>query len=416
MKNGFFMCLTALLAGGGMALGQSATSSPAPPAASPATAAVAAPAVPAVDDPWDDPDSDSGPRLWASGEYLLWWIKRGPVSVPLLTTNTNPATIAALNEPGTQIQFGAGSSRGLDYDPFSGCRVTVGALLGDDVGIEASGFLLERRPVALGISTPGGATGLVVAFPLNAVVPFPGNAAGETSFNSGGAPGTFAVQSSSQLWGTEANGVLNIADTADFRWQLLVGFRYVDLDEDLRLTGGLTDAATGGSFTVRDAFATRDQFYGGQIGTRFGLNFGRLTAEASAKVALGSMQEVLSIAGNTVVTNGAFGLPTGTFAGGVFAEPSNIGRFRHDAFAAVPEASVRVGFALTRSLTGFVGYDFLYASDVLRPGNQIDRNINVNQNGLSGSGQILSPAEPRPLLNRSDFWAQGISFGLELRF
>jgi hypothetical protein len=32
------------------------------------------------------------------------------------------------------------------------------------------------------------------------------------------------------------------------------------------------------------------------------------------------------------------------------------------------------------------------------------------------SGALVGPANPAPLFNRSDFWAQGVNFGLEFRF
>src|SRR5437763_13005601 len=42
------------------------------------------------------------PRTWVSAEYLLWWLKDGPVPSPLLTTGdpTDPVAPAALGQPG----------------------------------------------------------------------------------------------------------------------------------------------------------------------------------------------------------------------------------------------------------------------------------------------------------------------------
>jgi hypothetical protein len=61
-----------------------------------------------------------------------------------------------------------------------------------------------------------------------------------------------------------------------------------------------------------------------------------------------------------------------------------------------------------------VGYNFLYWSNVIRPGNQVDRVINPNllppANGLGG------PNRPTFEFHGSDFWAQGVSFGLEFRY
>ena len=95
----------------------------------------------------------------------------------------------------------------------------------------------------------------------------------------------------------------------------------------------------------------------------------------------------------------------------------NVG-FTHDHFAVVPEGQVRLGYQFTRRLQGFVGYNFLYLRDVVRPGNQIDRNINATQNALFGGtgGVLTGPAAPPPQFTHSDFWAHGVNFGLEFRY
>jgi len=64
-----------------------------------------------------------------------------------------------------------------------------------------------------------------------------------------------------------------------------------------------------------------------------------------------------------------------------------------------------------------VGYNFLYCSSVLRPGNQIDRVLDETLIPNFGTG--VAPAgqsRPAPILRGSDFWAQGLNFGVEFRF
>jgi hypothetical protein len=82
--------------------------------------------------------------------------------------------------------------------------------------------------------------------------------------------------------------------------------------ENLRLSASSLDAATEGAQIAQDSFQTRNQFYGGQLGARLELTFGRLSAELTALAALGQSHEVLSINGDTTITDGAFGHPTGT--------------------------------------------------------------------------------------------------------
>jgi hypothetical protein len=43
---------------------------------------------------------------------------------------------------------------------------------------------------------------------------------------------------------------------------------------------------------------------------------------------------------------------------------------KRDPFAVLPEGQVRLGFQVNDSLSAFVGYDFLYMSNVARPGSQ----------------------------------------------
>ncbi len=66
-----------------------------------------------------------------------------------------------------------------------------------------------------------------------------------------------------------------------------------------------------------------------------------------------------------------------------------------------------------------VGYSFLYVSSVARPGDQIDRVINPNTSpaiGSNFSGAVSSPPHPALNVQSSDFWAQGLNFGLEFRW
>jgi len=74
---------------------------------------------------------------------------------------------------------------------------------------------------------------------------------------------------------------------------------------------------------------------------------------------------------------------------------SNVSRF-----AVVPEVNLNVGYQFADWARAYVGYDFLYASDVAQPGEQINP-----------AGLIFAPVQPH-----TDFWAQGVNFGLEFRF
>ena len=82
-------------------------------------------------------------------------------------------------------------------------------------------------------------------------------------------------------------------------WDMIFGFRYLDLDENFSIVQNSTLLGNGiagfgtqtirapRSLTIIDEYDTRNHFFGGQIGTRVGGRIHRLTIDASLKVALG---------------------------------------------------------------------------------------------------------------------------------
>jgi hypothetical protein len=171
----------------------------------------------------------------------------------------------------------------------------------------------------------------------------------------------------------------------------------------------------------------RNQFYGGLVGARVDYQIGRLTVCASASVALGDMSQTANFNGLTVTnffngaTGGPFtGVPTQTLPGsGTFVQPSNLGCASRDQIAYVPEIGVKVSYQLTQRLRLFAGYDLLYLSSVIRPGEQIDRGINLSQTVQGAIAGISASPGTRPAvttLTGSDFWAQGVNMGLEFRY
>ncbi len=111
--------------------------------------------------------------------------------------------------------------------------------------------------------------------------------------------------------------------------------------------------------------------------------------------------------------------PTVTYPGGYFALPTNIGSYSHTAFAVVPEVALNVGYRITPAVSLFAGYSFIYASSVVRPGNQISRNINWTQSTSyteDPNAKLKGPALPTFQSNDSSFWAQGFNVGLAVRF
>ena len=96
---------------------------------------------------------------------------------------------------------------------------------------------------------------------------------------------------------------------------------------------------------------------------------------------------------------------------------SNSGRHRRERLAFIPEVGLNVGLQVTRRLKISAGYSLLWISTVARAGEQLDPVVNTTQFPIrSGNGPLVGPARPAFPFDESDFWAQGVRFGLELSF
>ena len=68
---------------------------------------------------------------------------------------------------------------------------------------------------------------------------------------------------------------------------------------------------------------------------------------------------------------------------------------------------------------GSIGYDLVYMSSVVRPGEQIDRSINPTQSVAYTSdplARLQGSAQPAFNYNTSSFWAQAVSIGVHIRY
>ena len=140
---------------------------------------------------------------------------------------------------------------------------------------------------------------------------------------------------------------------------------------------------------------------------------------AEPRCAFGVLDQVADITGGQTLTF-ANGTTTKT-AGGLLALPgANIGVFDHHQFAVLPEVSLNIGYQLTSHTRLFIGYDFLFLGNALRPGGTIDTTVDaarIPNFPLPGAPAPLPGApRPGPYFTTSDFFAQGINFGLQFRW
>jgi hypothetical protein len=237
----------------------------------------------------------------------------------------------------------------------------------------------------------------------------------------GGTQGRLLVEQTSRLWGADLNVRSCINRTCVARSEWFAGYRHLNLREELRisefLVAGPNDAPqpVGTRIFVQDEFRTRNRFHGGQVGYAVGRRWGRLDADARVSVALGVTAQELEITGSQQVLRPGQATPT-AFTGGLLAAGPNLGSFDNDEFSVVPEVTFNVGYLVTPTVRAYVGYNFLYWSNVARPGDQIDRVVDLTFVPNAPVVPFSGVNRPQPLFRQTDFWAQGLQFGLELRW
>jgi hypothetical protein len=168
-----------------------------------------------------------------------------------------------------------------------------------------------------------------------------------------------------------------------------------------------------------DQIDAHNRFHGGQLGLHADVTRGPLCLQLVGKVALGRTVEVAKVSGQTAIYTGGDPLPLiQTFNAGVLGLPSNSGRVSKSAFAVLPEAQLKVGCKLGDNAHFYVGYNFVYLSDAIRPGDQVDRTLNPGQIPILPQPPAATLAPDRPQLApvRSDFWVQGLLFGMDYRY
>lgn len=385
-------------------------------------------------------DPDVG--VYARAEYLLWWVKGAPLSIPLVSTGpVNTTHHGWLINSDATVLYGSpyapakGGNDTQDFPAFSGGRFTFGLWLGREqrFAVEASAFALQRRTAGFeirsnssglpviniptynnvsyntgrGYSPPQEEDGLSVAVPSDST-----RVDGDRGILMGGVK----ITNSLRFWGWDAGGVVNLFRGSSWELSGTIGYRYLDLSEALNLDldiTGVDRSYAGQSGAISEVFQTRNQFFGGFLGLRGRYVTGPFFVDLMMRCALGASHEVFNIWGYYYAYN--FYAPYATGPQGVFAQPANQGRTSKDEFTVVPELQIKIGFAPTSWLNATISYDYLYFGSTLRPGDQLNRSVPKGQTFQQG-GPVSSTTSPVRLFNPSSFHAHGVSFGLDFRY
>ena len=376
-------------------------------------------------------------RFYGGLDYLLWWVKGAPLSVPLVATGQEQRE-GILNSNQTTILYGApfapavGGNATQNFNGLSGARLTLGYWLDDarHFALEASGFALQQGSGGINLQSDSPGSPALTIPMYNTFLYLPEGQCGPPDQRSCGtgvgedrAPialsdaltGSINVSNTMQLWGFDANAVESVIRTPAWDVSALGGFRYLNLSENFNMSSALSGIAgtpfDGQSGFVADNFDTRNHFYGALLGLRGLGRYGPFSLETTLTAALGVNNETISIDGSYVANN--FLTTSGPY--GIFATPANSGTSTSNQFSVVPEAQIKLGYDITPAIRLTVGYDFIYMSNMVRPTDQIDRDL-VKGQFFQEDPHSTSLAYPQRLNRSTDFYAQGLSVGVAARF
>jgi hypothetical protein len=402
------------------------------------------------------------PRFSIWGDYTLWFNRNEHVPYPLLTTGA-PSQGGVLGAGSTIILGQNGQGAGsFNFGALNGFQLGAD-FWGDDnrrFGFYLESFFTENRTLSTRYNMTGtGPGGLNSADIPILSRPFIDSTFGNSALVFGG-PGigiaSALITTSSQTWGIDPSAMFNIYRTAPGeKWfmstDLLVGYKFLELKESLQIDtltniNGVTPTTvvtvnpiTGipiistvatpvtvsvagttvtapGAIALQDRFTTTNLFNGVTVGFRNEFRYGMFNMETIGKLGLGDMHQIVQVQGYTSVSGGPAGT-VGTAFGGLFANNSNIGRYGHDDFAVIPEARINLGVNITRGLTAFVGYNFMYMDHVVRPGDQINPVVNTASVPISPNyGSNSTTYVPGIRFNQTDYWLMGVNFGMSYRY
>jgi hypothetical protein len=367
---------------------------------------------------------------WVRAEYLFWWTE-GMRVPPLVTTGPSAAQPGLLDTPGTTILFGGDQINGFGR---SGARLTAGTWLNScqTLGLEGDYFSLATATTNFSATSDGTQILSRPFFDLSPTQADPAQIVGqnvEQVSSPGAIAGTVSVAAQTRFQSAGLRLRFNLCCSSQcyesccpslngpgwYRLDFLLGYRYARLGDSVSITENLTslDANHPGTFVVNDRFNTQNTFNGVEFGTLMQRYRGHWSIELLSKIAMGNVNQVVNINGSTKTTQN--GTST-TDVGGLLALPTNIGRYARDEFAVMPELGATLGYQLTPRLRATVGYNFIYWSRVARAGDQID--TNVNSRLLPNDSRPLAgdTRHPQFVFQDTDFWAQGISAGLDYRW
>ncbi|MFM8274697.1 MAG: BBP7 family outer membrane beta-barrel protein [Gemmata sp.] len=417
----------------------------------------------------------SAPRWWVEGEYLLWFNSKQPIPTPILSTSA-PADAGLLGAASTTVLVG---TREVDFGLVNGFRLSAGFFGDADrrFGFNLTGFSTEQKANFQRFGGAQNSIGIpLLARPfIDTVTGAPSSVVlSGPDFGPSGA--VFSTRS--QTYSIEPSAVWNLYRSGPgsrLVWSMdfLAGYRYLELKEQLGLDtrttfngqlfppvfsvgqfgvitqlnsttpipaqttfGGVNVVGPSAVIDTRDNIRVRNKFNMASFALRTEARYGMVTANWFTKIGVGTLNERMEVFGGGALSDpsgqsgsqfGANpgGIPlggpvpgrtNGTAYGGLLFTNGQIGTFDQNRFTFVPEVGGNIGIALTRGLTGFIGWNVLYMPDVIRPGNQINPFLNSAAVPFSPNYGAAAARTGFVRFVESDYWIGGLNLGLTLKY
>jgi hypothetical protein len=349
--------------------------------------------------------------LWGSAEVLLWWMKGSDLppivgTSPIGTTRTDASVVGTA---GYQTLYGDDIA-GRDLQ--AGGRITLGTWLdgSHNAGIGTRFFAMDGAVEHFDAVTNGGT---IIGRPffnvgLNdedaVLVGFPGEVAGDIH-----------VKFTNSLIGNDAFFRIMLERSRLRRLDVISGYQFLRMDDDLRIdsTSDIIDPGSlifGAQINIFDRFRATNEFHGTMIGLQGTMGRGNMSLTALGKLGIGNNHQQVIIEGRQEVS-----FPPGPATvtpGGLFAQPSNNGTHVRDRICVIPEMTLNLAYHVRSNVSVHVGYNFIWMSNVLVSGDQIDRRVNLSQI----PGPVVGPNLPAFQFNSTEYWVQGINLGVNWNF
>lgn len=348
------------------------------------------------------------PGWWGSGEYLLIWRKKRYYP-PLVTTSpvgTDASEAGVLGFSTTTILFG---DEAIRKSPVSGGRLDLGFWMLPCLGF--GGGFANFGDEKIHYKIEGDADGVPIIarpfFDLDAgvqsseLISFPGPPEADREGS-----GRLDLKTSNKIWLGDLYVRYSMLKSCCVRLDLLGGFRYTRVDDDLDITtrsiflGTLGPVPSGTRFEEADHFKASNDFYAGLIGFLGELRSQCWGVQVVGKVGLGNMVKKTSIWGYENVR-----LPGGTiiqFDEGLLARRSNSGKHSQNEFEIVPEINAQLQLRIWPNIWITAGYQYIFWPKIFLAGEQVELDID------------RSNTTPYPIFPAHDksFWAQGFTTGI----